>query len=100
LKYIPLSLSLWLCSYSVSALESSEFNIPNYCCNKEHSSHLTEKSSILEAIRTAQNNLKSFPNQLDTYFGSIAITQHIGELWVMAEQKISMLKTSKEFDNT
>ena len=58
-----------------------------------------DKASILEAVRIARNNLKSFPNQLDIHFGIIAITQNIGELTVMADQLISMLKTSKEIDN-
>ncbi|MFQ3170921.1 MAG: hypothetical protein ACI9DG_000949 [Oleispira sp.] len=47
-----------------------------------------DKTSILKAIRTAQNNLKSFPNQLDIYFGIVAITQNIREYSVMAEQLI------------
>jgi hypothetical protein len=58
-----------------------------------------DKASILKAIRNAQDNLRSFPNQLDIHFGIVTITQNIGELTVMADQLISMLKTSKEIDN-
>jgi hypothetical protein len=58
------------------------------------------KISILKAIRTAQNNLKSFPNQLDINFGIITVGQNIGEYSIMPEQLIQMLKTSKEIDNT
>jgi hypothetical protein len=58
-----------------------------------------DKTSIPKAIRTVQNNFKSFPDQLDIHFGIIAITQNIAELTVMADQLISMLKTSKEIDN-
>jgi tetratricopeptide (TPR) repeat protein len=58
-----------------------------------------DKTSILKAIRTAQNNLKLFPNQLDINFGITTIAQNIGEYSVMPEQLIQMLKTSKEIDN-
>jgi tetratricopeptide (TPR) repeat protein len=58
-----------------------------------------DEVSILEAVRNAQTNLKSFPNQLDIHFGIVTITQNIGEYSVMADQLISMLKISKEIDN-
>jgi tetratricopeptide (TPR) repeat protein len=163
-KYLLISLSLWLCSYSASALEQDEFNLLidnikqknfdvveaylaeeratattdpdytvlllNYSFNKARTTHLTtglgvakkgdyeltsldgqntkgflrevvsfDEVSILEAVLISQDNLRSFPNQLDIHFGIIAITQNIGELSVMADQLISMLKTSKEIDN-
>ena len=58
-----------------------------------------DEVSILESLRIAQDNLKFFPNQLDIHFGIASIAQNIGEHSVMADQLISMLKTSKEIDN-
>ena len=58
-----------------------------------------DEVTILESLRIAQDNLRSFPNQLDIHFGIVTIAQNIGEYSVMADQLISMLKTSKEFDN-
>ena len=58
-----------------------------------------DKITILKALHTAQNNLKLFPNQLDIHFGIVTIAQNIGAYSVMADQLISMLKTSKEIDN-
>jgi hypothetical protein len=59
-----------------------------------------DKTSILKAIRTSRNNLRSFPNQLDIHFGIITVAQNIGEYSIMPEQLIQMLKISKEIDNT
>ena len=58
-----------------------------------------DEISILESLRIAQDNLRFFPNQLDIHFGIVSIAQNIGEHSVMADQLISMLKTSKEIDN-
>ena len=58
-----------------------------------------DEVSILESLRIAQDNLRFFPNQLDIHFGIASIAQNIGEHSVMADQLISMLKTSKEIDN-
>jgi len=58
-----------------------------------------DEVSILESLRIAQDNLKFFPHQLDIHFGIASIAQNIGEYSVMADQLISMLKTSKEIDN-
>jgi len=58
-----------------------------------------DEVSILESLRIAQDNLKFFPHQLDIHFGIASIAQNIGEHSVVADQLISMLKTSKEIDN-
>jgi hypothetical protein len=46
-----------------------------------------DKASILETLRTAQNNIKSFPTQLDIHFGIVTIVENIGEYSVMAVGK-------------
>ena len=74
MKYLLLSLSLWLCSYSASALEQDEFNFLIDNIKQKN----FDEVSILESLRIAQN---------------------ISEHSVMADQLISMLKTSKEIDN-
>ena len=164
MKYLLISLSLWLCSYSASALEQDEFNylldnlkqknfdvvetylaeeratattdpdytvlLLNYSFNKARTTRFStglgdakegdleltskdgkntkgffreevsvDKTFILEAVSSAQNNLKSFPDQLDIHFGIVTIAQNISEYSVMADQLISMLKISKEIDN-
>jgi len=163
-KYLLLSLSMLLCSYTAHSLEDSEFKflidnikqnkfdvveaylaeeratattdpdytvlLLNYSFSKARTTHFTtglgeakegdyeltsldgnntkgflrevvsfDEVSILESLHIAQDNLKFFPNQLDIHFGIASIAQNIGEHSVMADQLISMLKTSKEIDN-